>query len=40
MCEDRYGQLLQEIALLEYLYDSNLPVDVSLIPLALTFARV
>ncbi|KAL2270325.1 hypothetical protein VTJ83DRAFT_2509 [Remersonia thermophila] len=27
MCEDRYGQLLLQLDILEYLHDNNLPVD-------------
>lgn len=29
LCEDRYGQLLQQLDILEYLADNKLPVDVS-----------
>ncbi|KAL2181381.1 uncharacterized protein P884DRAFT_189189 [Thermothelomyces heterothallicus CBS 202.75] len=30
LCEDRYGQLLREVAILEHLYNHGLPVDVKI----------
>ncbi|KAL2156395.1 hypothetical protein VTH82DRAFT_1140 [Thermothelomyces myriococcoides] len=32
LCEDRYGQLLRELAILEHLYDHGLPVDLPALP--------
>ncbi|KAK3302396.1 uncharacterized protein B0T15DRAFT_496864 [Chaetomium strumarium] len=32
LCEDRYGQLLQQLDILEFLYDNGLPVDLSALP--------
>lgn len=31
LCEDRYGQLLLQLDVLEYLYDNNLPIDVRIL---------
>ncbi|KAL2017700.1 hypothetical protein VTK56DRAFT_1860 [Thermocarpiscus australiensis] len=31
-CEERYGQLLLKLDMLEYLYDTNLPVDLPALP--------
>jgi hypothetical protein len=36
LCEDRYGQLLQQLDILEYLFNNRLPVDVSPVVSVLT----